>query len=166
MLVVVHYLHVKWAAFSPAKTDPPLLVYPNAVVSPSVSDQALQPVAAEGGKVTQRFCVIEDGQPALRLNCEAPKLPDVLPLKELKGLPVPESCYHCYALRKGYKAHEALSTPPHTRSNAGLVLHDGDPTEAKPGLGCDPTRRGRRRLARRRGRSCGRAGRRRRARSP
>ena len=112
--MIVHYLYVKWAAFSPAKADPPLLVDPNAVISPSVSDQALQPVAAEGGKVTQRLCVVKDGQPALRLNCEAPKLPDVLALKELKSLPVPESCYHYYSLRKGYKAHEALSTPPIT----------------------------------------------------
>ena len=166
MLVVVHYLHVKWAAFSPAETDSPLLVYPNAVVSPSVSNQALQPVAAEGGKVSERLCVIKDGQPARRLNCKAPKLPNILALKELKGVPVPESCYHCYALRKGYKAQEALSTPPHKHRNPTLVLLDGDSTEAMPGLGCDPTRPGRRRPARRRGRSCGRAGRRRRARSP
>ena len=139
MLVVVHYLYVKWAAFSPAKADPPLLVDPNAVVSPSVSDQALQPVAAEGGKVTKRLCVVKDGQPALRLNCEAPKPPNILALKELKGIPVRESCYHCYALRKGYKARKALSTPPHTHRNPRLVLYDGDPKEVMPGLAyCHP----------------------------
>ena len=71
-----------------------------------------QPVAAEAGQVPKRFRVVQKGQPSDGLSGESPELPDILTLKELQRFPVPESCYHLYALRKGYKTHMALSTPP------------------------------------------------------
>ncbi len=55
LLMVIDNLHVRWAVrfVGPFKTDPPLVVDPNAVLALSVSPQRLQPVAGQRAKVLE-----------------------------------------------------------------------------------------------------------------
>jgi hypothetical protein len=51
--VVVHYLHIFSARASPAKTDAPLIIDANAVLSQPVTFQGFQPVAWRHSQVIQ-----------------------------------------------------------------------------------------------------------------
>ena len=60
--MIVNYLDILWFCVGPEEADPPLPVYPDAVLSGPVTCQLLQPVAWRDEEVCQRLRGIEDGK--------------------------------------------------------------------------------------------------------
>src|SRR5262245_42461229 len=93
-LVVIRNLHIVRAIPAPSKTDAPLLIDPNTVLSLAVSRQALEPVTWEHCQSLQRICGIQDAQPFFRLAGKGTPLADDMPLKELFRVTIMEALDH------------------------------------------------------------------------
>jgi hypothetical protein len=63
--VVIHYLYVVWAVLGPSKTYPPLVVDPDAVLTPSITDQPFQSIPRRNPQVVEVRSTIQDLQLAL-----------------------------------------------------------------------------------------------------
>ena len=57
--VIVHDFHIGYAPLGPDKTDAPLVIDANAVLSLAVACQGLQPVARRTAQEVQRHCGIQ-----------------------------------------------------------------------------------------------------------
>lgn len=57
--MVVHDLHVGWSGGGPSKTDPPLVVDANTVLSLSIAFERLQPVLGRRGEVAKLMSAIK-----------------------------------------------------------------------------------------------------------
>jgi len=60
--MIIHNLHIKRIAPSPAKTDPPLIVNADAVLSLPFSLEGLQAVSGRGSKVAQLHGAVQLSQ--------------------------------------------------------------------------------------------------------
>jgi hypothetical protein len=60
--VVIHNLDINWACLCPAETDPPLIVYPNAVLPNPIALQRLKSISRWHPKFIERYHRIEDRQ--------------------------------------------------------------------------------------------------------
>jgi hypothetical protein len=60
--VVIHNFDINWACVCPAETDPPLIVYPNAVLPNPIALQRLKPISRWHPKFIKRNHRIEDRQ--------------------------------------------------------------------------------------------------------
>ena len=82
----------------PSKTDPPLVVDPDTVLSGPVSRQLFQSTSGTRGEVAELHCAIQQHQLALRRLLEPRELPDILSTEEILRLPVLEASDHPLAL--------------------------------------------------------------------
>lgn len=78
----------------PEKTNPPLIVDPDAMLPDPIRMQHLQPVSWWGTQVLEIRCVIEHGQFSLSGLPEAGEFLDHLSCKELLRLFVPKPSDH------------------------------------------------------------------------
>jgi hypothetical protein len=60
--VVIHNLDINWACICPAETDPPLIVYPNAVLPNPIALQRLKSIPGWHPKFIQCHHRIKDRQ--------------------------------------------------------------------------------------------------------
>jgi hypothetical protein len=68
--MIVHDLNVVRTVVFPSKTDPPLIVDPDTVLSSPVTRQLFQPISWTRGKVTQLHRAIQHNQLTLRRPLE------------------------------------------------------------------------------------------------
>jgi hypothetical protein len=68
--MIIHNLYVKGVVVLPKKTNSPLIIYPDAVLSFTVTPQLLQPVSRWGAQISQifRFMQIEQLAPGRLLD--------------------------------------------------------------------------------------------------
>lgn len=88
--MVVRYLNVKGIRLDPAEADPPLVVYPNAVLPQPVADEGLQTIPRYRSEIRQRRSRVDLVQLSLRDAGDPLKPPAELAPEDLLGVLVPE----------------------------------------------------------------------------
>jgi len=92
--MVVNNLHVFRCAFLPAKTDPPLIVDPDAVLAFPVTRQRLESVSWNCRDVFPLFSIIEHPELPARHLRDVCELAAAVTLEELLGLFAAEGPNH------------------------------------------------------------------------
>jgi hypothetical protein len=92
--VVVHYLHTFSARASPAKTDAPLIIDANAVLSQPVTFQGFQPVAWRHSQVIQTTGNLQLSELSPGYGSDVNESPDTLAPGQSLGLGAPERPDH------------------------------------------------------------------------
>lgn len=93
--MVIDNLHAVCIPTFPAKTDSPLVVDANAVLSRSFSCQLLEPVCGRHAQVVERSCRVDLHKLTQRNPVDGLRqLPDWLPVEETLGILVPEAADH------------------------------------------------------------------------
>jgi len=106
--VVIGYLNIMGVAFAPNKTDTPLVVDPNAVLSGAVSPQLFQPVSRQRRQNPEIVRAIENVQLAQRRSLDGPKpatgmaKEEPLGFRRAKGLDHPGMLYRISLAVKQY----------------------------------------------------------------
>jgi len=93
-LMVVNNLYVFRCAFPPAKTDPPLVVDPDAVLPLSVTGQRFKSVSWYRRDVFQRCSIIEHPEFPARHFLDVAKLAAAVAVEELLSVPAAEGPDH------------------------------------------------------------------------
>ena len=62
--MVINDFNIVWSILFPAKTDSPLRIDPDAMLTGSVSSHHLQPIAAQTCKIIKRRCHMKDEKAA------------------------------------------------------------------------------------------------------
>jgi hypothetical protein len=92
--MVIHNFNIIGIAVFPFKTNAPLPIYADAALPGAVPAQCLKPVAGQGHKVLDGFCIVQNFQTPLSLGGKSSELPDTLPVEKRFGLFATESFYH------------------------------------------------------------------------
>jgi hypothetical protein len=92
--VVIHYLYVFGARFRPAKTDAPLIIDANAVLSEAVALQRFKAIARRHPQIIQAARDLKLSELSLRHGSDAYKSPDALALGQRLCLGAPERHDH------------------------------------------------------------------------
>jgi hypothetical protein len=96
--MVVRDFDVVGVTLAPGKTDSPLVVDPNAVLSLAVPVQLLQPIAGKDAENSKIIRCVEHVELPKRRAFDGAKLPAGLPMKEPLGLIAPEGFDHALSL--------------------------------------------------------------------
>ncbi len=78
----------------PLKTDPPLLVDPDAILSLTVTPQRLQPVSGKAPKRLQMWCRLKAIQPNFSLSAKALEGRNPVAIRKAARLPIPVALDH------------------------------------------------------------------------
>jgi len=92
--MVVEDFHVLGRAFPPDKADPPLVVDPDAVLTPAVAFQGFQPVPRRHLEILKGLGRVDHLQLPARNRFNRPEPPDGLPLKQPLGVLAAEGADH------------------------------------------------------------------------
>lgn len=92
--MVIHDFNIIGIAVFPSKTNTPLPIDADAVLAGAVAVQRLKPVAGQGHKVLDGFCIVQNFQTPLGLGGKSGELPDALPVEKRLGLFATESFDH------------------------------------------------------------------------
>ncbi len=93
--MIIDYLHDVCIPTFPAKTDSPLVVDANAVLSRSITCQLLEAISGRHAQVVERSGRVKLGKLAQRDAVNGLRqLPDWLPVEEALGILVPEAADH------------------------------------------------------------------------
>ena len=95
-MVIIDNLNIRWAGIvlRPLKTNSPLVIDPNGMLSLAVSLQGFQTVGVERGKITERRSGIENPQTLLSLAPERLALAGFFAGCEALGVLVTVAPYH------------------------------------------------------------------------
>jgi hypothetical protein len=96
--MVVNALHVVSVAFPPNKTDTPLIIDANAVLSLAVAMERFEAIAGRRAKVTELRRGIQLAQLSLRDSLDATPPLDELPLVQALCILRAKALYHCPSL--------------------------------------------------------------------
>jgi hypothetical protein len=92
--MIVDNLHVPSIGSSPAKANPPLIVNPNAVLPPSLSNKSFEPIAWKRRQIGKRRRRVQLVELPLRHGSYALKTPAEFTPEDSLGLLVPEGPDH------------------------------------------------------------------------
>jgi hypothetical protein len=92
--MIVHNLDFKGIRTSPAETNAPLLVDPNAVLPLAIAAKGLQAIAGNGSKIGQYRSRLNVVKLPFRHDGNTLKSPAEFAAEHLLGLPVPERPDH------------------------------------------------------------------------
>lgn len=94
-LMVIRNLYFESVPLTPAETDSPLIVNPNAILPPAIARQFLQTISGRDSQLVERLRGIEDQHFSLRhaLNVRRPS-PGLLSQENPLGISVPEALDH------------------------------------------------------------------------
>jgi hypothetical protein len=84
--MIIDDFDVLSGALSPGKTDSPLIVDPDAMLTLPAAAQSLKPVSRNRREVFQFFRVVEHAQFPPRYLCDIAELPAALSVKQLLGV--------------------------------------------------------------------------------
>lgn len=92
--MVIHDFNIIGIAVFPFRTNTPLPIYADAALPIAVASQCFKPVAGQGHKVLDGFCIVQNFQTPLGLGGKSSELPDALPVEKRLGLFATESFDH------------------------------------------------------------------------
>ena len=94
--VIVDNLDIRWTGLVivPLKTDPPLVVDPNGILSLAGALQGFQAVGVECCQIAKRAGCVQNPQALLGLTPEGLSLADHFAEGKAFGVPVAIACYH------------------------------------------------------------------------
>ena len=100
--MVIHQLHVEGIGCPPDKTQPPLVIDPDAPLAGAVAAQLLQLIARRRSEILQGGCGVKDPQftQTGSLDIRAP-LPDRLTVEKALRVPVAEGPDHASMITQG-----------------------------------------------------------------
>ena len=99
--VVVHNFDVLCVAVFPHETDPILIIDPDAVLSPPITNQRLEVIARECAQILESLGCMQLNEFALRDPSDAPKPTCRITPKESLSIAIPERPDHPLKLLRG-----------------------------------------------------------------
>ena len=80
----------------PCKTDPPLFVHTDAVLSCAISSQRFQTIAPDSRQIRKRLRAIQHYQPPVGRLLDVPELPASFKIEDRFGVLAPEAADHAF----------------------------------------------------------------------